>query len=49
MLRSQVHILLVVLFSSELLPQVSGTPRRDRLTEILRNSELEDDKVRVVS
>lgn len=44
--RSQVQILMVVLFSSELLAQVSGAPRRDGLTDILRSSELADNKVR---
>ncbi|XP_075906671.1 somatostatin-1 [Nelusetta ayraudi] len=42
--RSQVQILMVVLFSSELLAQVSGAPRRDGLTDILRSSELADNK-----
>ncbi|KAM3590889.1 uncharacterized protein V6R79_018397 [Siganus canaliculatus] len=36
MLCSQVQLLLVALFSSVLLLQVSGAPRRDLLTERLR-------------
>ncbi|XP_070711074.1 somatostatin-1A [Pempheris klunzingeri] len=36
MLRSQVQVLLVVLFSSVLLVQVSGAPHTDMLTEALR-------------
>lgn len=44
MLRPLVLVLLVA-FSSVLLVQVSGTPRRDMLTKILR-SDLTNDKVR---
>lgn len=44
MLLSQVQLLLVVLFSSVLLVQVSGAPRRDMLTETLR-ADLAGDKV----
>lgn len=44
MLCSQVQVLLVALFSSVLLAQVSGTPRRDTLTEMLR-ADLSNDKV----
>lgn len=36
MLVSQVQVLLVALFSSVVLVQVSGAPRRDMQTEILR-------------
>ncbi|XP_041821431.1 somatostatin-1A [Chelmon rostratus] len=43
MLRPQVQVLLVALFSSVLLVQVSGSPRRDMLTETLR-ADLADDK-----
>ncbi|XP_038586360.1 somatostatin-1A [Micropterus salmoides] len=43
MLRSHVQVLLVALFSSVLLVQVSGAPRRDMLTETLR-ADLENDK-----
>lgn len=46
MLCSQIQIFIVVMFSSELLAEVSGAPRRGGLTEILRSSELADDKVR---
>lgn len=45
MLRPLVLVLLVALFSSVLLVQVSGTTRRDMLTKILR-SDLANDKVR---
>lgn len=44
MLCSQVQVLLVVLFSSVLLVHVSGAPRRDMLTEMLR-ADLSNDKV----
>lgn len=44
MLRSQVQVLLVALFSSVLLVQVSGAPHRDMLTETL-NADLTNDKV----
>lgn len=44
MLCSQVQVLLVALFSSVLLVQVSGTPRKDKLTEMLR-ADLANDKV----
>lgn len=44
MLCSQVQVLLVALFSSVLLAQVSGTPRRDTLTEMMR-ADLANDKV----
>ncbi|XP_051285047.1 somatostatin-1A [Dicentrarchus labrax] len=43
MLRSQVQVLLVALFSSVLLVQVSGAPHRDMLTETLR-ADLANDK-----
>ncbi|XP_040887298.1 somatostatin-1A [Toxotes jaculatrix] len=43
MLRSQVRVLLVALFSSVLLVQVSGAPRRNMLTESLR-ADLANDK-----
>lgn len=43
MLGSQVKVLLVA-FSSVLLVQVSGAPRRDTLTETLR-TDLANDKV----
>ncbi|XP_044040545.1 somatostatin [Siniperca chuatsi] len=43
MLRSQVQVLLVALFSSVLLVQVNGAPRRDMLTETLR-ADLADNK-----
>ncbi|KAI3376397.1 hypothetical protein L3Q82_016877 [Scortum barcoo] len=43
MLCSQVQVLLVILFSSVLLVQVSSAPRRDMLTEALR-AELANDK-----
>nr|XP_046237644.1 somatostatin-1A isoform X1 [Scatophagus argus] len=43
MLCSQVQLLLVALFSSVLLVQVSGVPRRDMLTETLR-ADLASDK-----
>lgn len=44
MLCSQLQVLLVALFSSVLLVQVSGAPHRDMLTEILR-ADLANDKV----
>lgn len=44
MLRPQVQVLLVALFSSVLLVQVSSAPRRDMLTETLR-ADLANDKV----
>ncbi|XP_076581491.1 somatostatin-1A [Chaetodon auriga] len=43
MLRPQVQVLLVVVFSSVLLVEVSGSPRRDMLTETLR-ADLANDK-----
>ncbi|XP_039996197.1 uncharacterized protein sst5 [Xiphias gladius] len=43
MLRPQVQVLLVALFSAVLLVQVSGAPRRDRQTETL-TADLVDDK-----
>lgn len=44
MLRPQVQVLLVALFSSVLLVRVSSAPRRDMLTETLR-ADLANDKV----
>lgn len=44
MLCPQVQVLLVALFSSVLLVQVSSAPRRDMLTETLR-ADLANDKV----
>ncbi|XP_071765566.1 somatostatin-1 [Centroberyx gerrardi] len=43
MLRSQLQVLLVALLSSVLLVRVSGAPRRDMLTEMLR-ADLAKDK-----
>ncbi|XP_036967531.1 somatostatin-1A [Acanthopagrus latus] len=43
MLRPQVQVLLVALFSSVLLVRVSSAPRRDMLTETLR-ADLANDK-----
>lgn len=44
MFCTQLQVLLVAVFSSALLAQVSGAPRRDMLAELLR-ADLANDKV----